>query len=243
MAKNYYAILGVLPTATLEEIRSAYRRRAKQYHPDHFGKDSAQFLNIQEAYDVLSDPANRTTYDRRWGAGGEGAASRLRPEPETIRPRRTRVEPLRRTRASAVTEIISPLHSYRTSSPSFDEIFEGLWNASDPWLQPKGERFRTLTMEVVLTPDQAIRGGAVQILLPVRTTCSACGGYGDLGSCQCLRCDGTGAGLGEVPFQVEYPPGIRDFYQVAIPLDRFGIHDICLILPFRIGSAGDFEDP
>jgi curved DNA-binding protein CbpA len=40
MAKNYYSILGVLPTATLEEIRSAYRSGAKQYHPDHFGKDS-----------------------------------------------------------------------------------------------------------------------------------------------------------------------------------------------------------
>jgi curved DNA-binding protein len=52
MSNNHYAIWGVLPTATLEEIRSAYRSRAKQYHPDHFGKNSAPFRSVQEAYDV-----------------------------------------------------------------------------------------------------------------------------------------------------------------------------------------------
>jgi hypothetical protein len=51
MAKNYHAILGVSPTATFEEIRSAYRQRAKHYHPDYFGKNSAPFLGVQEAWD------------------------------------------------------------------------------------------------------------------------------------------------------------------------------------------------
>ena len=63
MAKNYYAILCILPTATLEEIRSAYRSRALQYHSGQFGKYSAPFLSVQEAYDVLRDPANRNLYD------------------------------------------------------------------------------------------------------------------------------------------------------------------------------------
>jgi curved DNA-binding protein CbpA len=72
MAKNYYSILGVLPTATLHEIKSAYRSRVKQYHPDRFGKDSALFLRIQEAYDVLGDPSNRSYYDRSLGNEGKG---------------------------------------------------------------------------------------------------------------------------------------------------------------------------
>ena len=64
MEKNYYAILGVSQTATPEEIRSAYRQRAKQFHPDYFGRDSAPFLGIREAYDILGDPLNRSSYDR-----------------------------------------------------------------------------------------------------------------------------------------------------------------------------------
>ena len=98
-------------------------------------------------------------------------------------------------------------------------------------------------MEVLLTRDQARRGGRVQILVPVRISCPTCGGFGDLGFYQCWRCSGTGASLDEFPLQVEYPPGIQDSYQVAIPLDRFGIPDVCPILLFRIDSEGDFEDP
>jgi hypothetical protein len=45
-----------------------------------------------------------------------------------------------------------------------------------------------------------------------------------------------------IPLQVEYPPDTHDFYQVAIPLDRFGIHNVCPILLFRISAEGDFED-
>jgi len=104
------------------------------------------------------------------------------------------------------------------------------------------EIFRTLTLEVLLTRDQAHRGGSVQILVPVRISCPTCGDFGDLGFFQCRRCSGIGASLDEFPLQVEYPPGIQDSYQVAIPLDRYGIPDVCPILLFRIASEGDFED-
>ncbi len=87
MAKNYYAILGVLPSATLDEIRSAYRSRAKKYHPDHFGKDSAPFIDVQEAYDVLGDPAHRASYDTSRGQADIGDVTLSRVEPEIIRPR------------------------------------------------------------------------------------------------------------------------------------------------------------
>jgi len=95
MAKDYYAILGVLPTATLDEIRSAYRSRVKQYHPDHFGKDSAPFLSVQEAFDVLGDPANRRSYDSNLRKSGIRASSIAQSIPVEIRPRRSSAEPLR----------------------------------------------------------------------------------------------------------------------------------------------------
>ena len=61
--KNYYLILGIPPTATDEEIKSARRRCARVAHPDHSGS-VADFLAIQEAYSVLGVPENRTKYDQ-----------------------------------------------------------------------------------------------------------------------------------------------------------------------------------
>lgn len=54
MAKNYYTILGISPGAGRDEIKAAYRRLAKQFHPDHDGGDTETFKNIQEAYSMLT---------------------------------------------------------------------------------------------------------------------------------------------------------------------------------------------
>ena len=241
MAKDYYAILGILPTATLEEIRSAYRSRVKQYHPDHFGKDSAPFLKVQEAYDVLSDPENRTLYDRTTGGSRVERIQAGRPEPLRARSSKQAVEPLRRARGPMDLGTITPLESFRTFHPSLDEIYDSLWNVFDLRSRPKSERFRTLTMEILLTRQQARLGGRVHIYVPVERPCPTCGGEGVADYFECWRCAGTGVSREELPIQVEYPPGIQDFYQIAIPLDRYGIHDVCPVLLFRISSTGDFE--
>jgi DnaJ-class molecular chaperone len=97
MQRDYYQILGVKRDASDEEIKRAYRKLARQYHPDRNPGDKeaeAKFKEVQEAYDVLSDKAKRTEYDRpaatgsrngqqhewdgphsytfRWGTGPEG---------------------------------------------------------------------------------------------------------------------------------------------------------------------------
>ena len=240
MAKNYYAILGILPSATVDEIRSAYRSRAKQYHPDHFGQNSAPFIDVQEAYDILSDPGHRDSYDRRRRQAGAVSIARTRGGPEIIGPRRPQAEPLRASPRGVDLGTISALNSFRTFHPSIDEIFDGLVNSIGSHPQTKSERFQTLTMEVVLTPDQAARGGRVRVTLPMESVCPTCDGTGDTDYWRCVRCSGTGIRRKEFPLDVQYPPGIRDLYQVAIPLDRLGIQDICAVLLFRIGPISDF---
>ena len=242
MAKNYYAILGVSPTATFDEIRTAYRQQAKQYHPDYFGKNSAPFLGVQEAYDVLGDPSNRSSYDRSLHEAGIRIKSGRQAEPIIIRSRAAAAEPLIPSRRPMDLGSIFPQRSFRSYRPSFDEIFEDLWDFFDRPPETKSEKFRTLTMEIRLTRDQANRGGRLRIRMPLQHPCSTCSGSGDVGPFQCWNCGGSGSALNEFSLEVEYPPGIQDLYRIAIPLDKYGISGLCPILLFRISGEGDFED-
>ena len=66
-SKDYYEVLGVKRDAAQDQIKQAYRKLARKFHPDLNPGDKAaeeQFKGLQEAYDVLSDPENRKLYDQ-----------------------------------------------------------------------------------------------------------------------------------------------------------------------------------
>lgn len=65
---DYYKVLRILPSASEKEIKTAYRKLAKEYHPDVVGEDQQkkqQMYEIQEAYRILSDPGQRKDYDEK----------------------------------------------------------------------------------------------------------------------------------------------------------------------------------
>jgi len=80
MSKNYYEVLGVDKTATKDEIKKAFRKKAQQYHPDKKGGDEAKFKEANEAYTALSDDQKKAQYDQfgstdagaGFGGGGAG---------------------------------------------------------------------------------------------------------------------------------------------------------------------------
>src|SRR5689334_21289062 len=74
MPADYYDVLGVKKDASEDEIKKAYRKLARQYHPDRNPGDKqaeARFKEVQEAYDILSDPKKRAQFDRFGHVGPE----------------------------------------------------------------------------------------------------------------------------------------------------------------------------
>jgi molecular chaperone DnaJ len=233
MAKNYYVILGLTPNASAEEIRDAYRHRAKEVHPDHAGGDNRAFIDVQEAYAVLSRPERRRAYDERVNEVRVYGTSRAEP----MRSRGPRAEPLRPTTEPVHLGNISLSRSFQTFRPSFEEIFDRLWSNFGSLARPKGERLENLELELVLTPEEARRGGTARLLIPARAVCPTCGGHGGIGHYECWRCSGEGAISGEFPVNVSFPPLLHGEHRVRIPLDSFGIRNFYLTLRFRLGKT------
>ncbi|MBV8900359.1 MAG: J domain-containing protein [Verrucomicrobia bacterium] len=235
MEKDYYLILRLTSKATADEIRSAYHRRALEVHPDVSGADSAPFLEVQEAYTVLSDPARRAVYDRMADEIPIRRSAAAAPAGDVIL--RRRAEPLVPGRPAGSVEEVPLFRSFETYSPSLEEIFERLWSNYTLRARPKAERVEGLNVEVLLSPRQAFEGGAVRLMVPARVTCPACGGGGNVGPYECLHCEGHGMLTGEYPVTVNYPAGLQGDYIARIPLDRFGIHNFHLSVWFRPAEA------
>jgi len=231
MAKSYYAILGISSNATADDIRSAYRRLAREVHPDHYAGGNDRFREIQEAYTVLGDARRRHEYEQ----------SILKVSPKKpVRPAGyPRPEPLIPEEGPVDLGDISPVRSFQSFTPSFAEIFDWLWQNFSSLQRPKSGRINNLTLEVTLTPEQACLGGSARIMVPARAVCPTCRGYGAIGPYECARCVGEGAISGEMPVSVAFPPGLAEDHAVVLPLDRFGIRNMHLTVLFRpTGSHG-----
>lgn len=120
MAKSYYAILGVSSDATPDEIRSAYRLLAKEFHPDHYDGDSRRFREIQEAYSVVGNTQERCKYDEN--IRKIKLRSHYNPASPSLGP-----EPLIPEEKPGEVNETSPLKSFRGFPAGLDEIFDWFW--------------------------------------------------------------------------------------------------------------------
>jgi molecular chaperone DnaJ len=160
---DYYKILGVGKNASEEEIKKAYRKLARQYHPDRNSGDKQaeeRFKEISVAHDVLSDPEKRKQYDRGTGPFGFGGPGGFDPGSFT----------------GGFSDILSNLFGGGSGGTGAGgRAGAGRTGAGG---RTGVQRGRDLETEVSLTFEQAVDGAQVPLAVPTSQPCPTCGGTG-----------------------------------------------------------------
>jgi DnaJ-class molecular chaperone len=223
--KNYYMVLGVPRTESPSGIRAAFRQLAKRYHPERVGGQGARFFQeILTAYQVLSDPEKRRLYDRGLSHAEGKAMEQAEPIIVDAGPQLV----------PAVPELIPRLSSFETISPPFEEMLERvLRNFTRPTALQE-ESARSFNVQVVLSPDEAARGGMASIPVPVLYPCPTCGGSGQDWLFPCSPCQGQGMLEEEETIRVQIPPMVGDYTLVEVPVRGLGLHNLYLRFYIRV---------
>ncbi|MBE9166713.1 molecular chaperone DnaJ [Pleurocapsales cyanobacterium LEGE 06147] len=172
MAGDYYQILGVSRDANKEEIKRAYRRLARKYHPDVNKEPGAEekFKEINRAYEVLSEPETRTRYDR-FGEAGVGAG------------------------AGGVGFDYGDIGGFADIFETIFSGFGGMGGATGTRRRSGPVRGDDLRLDLKLEFREAVFGGEKQIRIPHLEICQVCNGTGakpGTGVKTCSTCNGSG---------------------------------------------------
>ena len=235
MPTDYYELLGVDRGADEREIKRAFRRVARELHPDvnkHDPEAEAKFKEVAEAYEVLSDPNRRRTYD---AFGHEGLRS------GGWSPRSGgfgSMEDVFEAFFGRSDPIFGDLFGFGRGGPAdggdvaaeveigLEEVLRGTTRELAFEAIQSCERCRGNGAE----PGTPIRtcetcGGAGQLRRVTRTAfgqmvravaCETCGGDGKVAETPCEECGGDGRAVGERTFEVEIPPGIESGQRIRI---------------------------
>jgi curved DNA-binding protein len=211
--KDYYEILRVQRNASDEDIKKAFRKLAREYHPD-VAKNKKQaeekFKELNEAYEVLGDPAKRKRYDELgpnwragaefrappgWGAGGRGDFTGHGSQGEEF--------------------------EFRFGGTGFSDFFEQLFGsagarAGTGFGRAGGftesdfttERGRDIEGDILVSLEEAIHGSVRAVSVHHAVTCEQCGGTGQKGRRICPVCGGSGRRAQTDTYQVKIPAGV-----------------------------------
>lgn len=167
--KDYYEVLGVSKTASEEEIKRAFRKLAKQYHPDvnKSADAEAKFKEIGEAYAILSDPQKRQQYDQFGHAAFDGGSSGFQ--------------------------------GFRAEDIDLGSIFDEFFGSNFGFNFGGGSRRRNgpskgrdRLVRMNLTFEEAVFGCKKSINIDLNETCSKCHGAGGFHEKTCTKCNGRG---------------------------------------------------
>lgn len=215
--KDYYAVLGVPKGAAEKDIKSAYRKLARKWHPDA-NPDNAKaaeekFKEISEAYEVLGDPEKRKKYDAL-GSDWQRAARQAEQQRQY---RRTYTD----TDFGAFD--FGNAGAGASAGPSgfsdfFDMFFSGIGRRQGQATSSTSfsQRGQDLETTIELSLRDVYDGGKKAVALQVEDLCPNCGGTGISNGRLCPQCNGTGRILVTKKFEVTIPKGIGDGQRIRL---------------------------
>jgi curved DNA-binding protein len=204
--KDYYEVLGVGRNTSGDEIKTAYRKLARKYHPDLNPGDKAaeeRFKELQEAYDTLSDAENRKLFDKygdNWRAvkqgggapppGWEGARPAGGPQGEGFD--------------------FSGFDFGGAGGGAGFDIFEEMFGRARAGRARRRERGEDVEAQLELSLGEAHRGGRRTLQMQAAEICPTCNGTGVVQDKTCQTCGGSGQVLKPKTIEVNIPAGVRD---------------------------------
>lgn len=182
--RDYYEVIGVPRTATPDEIKSAYRKLAKQYHPDQNPGNRAEaeekFKELSEAYEVLADENKRRLYDQY---GHEGVSRQFGPGGFDFRRDFTHTEDI----SDIFGDLLRGFGSGFSSGGLFDVLFGGQAHGSS-----RRRRGGDIRIRIKLTLEEIAEGVVREVTFFRYEACEGCGGRGGTGQEACPTCRGQG---------------------------------------------------
>jgi curved DNA-binding protein len=240
----------VARTASDDEIRKAFRKLARQHHPD-VAKNKTQaeekFKEINEAYEVLSDPEKRKRYDALGANWKQGAEFHPPPGWESF----TR-GPRRGGGGGGPVE-------FEFNGTGFSDFFEQIFGQRGRGAPPFGQRDfseqgRDIEADLLVTLPEALRGSVRSISLRHAVPCAQCGGTGQAGRRPCPACSGAGQVMRSETHQVKIPAGVSEGQRLRVsgkgetgtgggrPGDLFLIIRLAAHPEFRVEEENLFHD-
>ncbi len=211
--KDYFEILGVDRKASQAEIKKAYRRLARKYHPDVNPDDPAaaeKFKEINEAFQVLSDPEKRKQYEQFGRVFGEGAG----PQAGNWGPGGFQYQ-------TYTTEDLGDLNGL------FEHLFGAGFTTTGKggrrrtkfgfdFGQPQPQKGRDIEADLTLTLEEAAKGTQRELELTLQEQCTTCGGTGQGVNGLCPACKGSGFITRPKRLKVRVPAGVTEGSKVRL---------------------------
>ena len=208
--KDYYQILGVPRDASDADIKKSFRKLARQHHPDvakNKREAEEKFKEINEAYEVLGDPAKRKKYDEL-GADWKGGAE-FRPPPGWE-------QTFRQGGGFRASGGRGGAQEFRFDGTGFSDFFEQFFGAAargggrgvSEEEEAEAIRGRDIEGDLLVTLEEAVQGSVRKVSVRRLVECDTCGGTGAKGNRTCRACAGNGTVSRNEEYQVRIPAGV-----------------------------------
>ncbi len=243
--KDYYKILGIERTASADDIRKAFRKLAREHHPDVAKNKKVaeeKFKEINEAHEVLSDPEKRRKYDSLGANWKQGSDFQPPPGWESFGGKPGRGG--RNGRGGGV--------EFEFDGTGFSDFFEQIFGGRrgggrgfGAEAAPEAERGGDVEADIMVSLEDALKGSVRSISLQRNTPCEACGGTGVAGRRACPACHGIGATARTETHQVKIPAGILEGQRLRVggkgQVGAGGGKAGDLLLTIRLAGHPDFR--